>query len=353
MMMATPFRVALSRDVIRPNGEYGFGGVGVRLLQNAPDLDVEFFPTHPAIFSPSDIAGFGAMAILGGRVTAETLAGNERLSLVARFGVGYDNVDVPACTAAGVFLTITPDAVRRPMAVVNLTYLLALAGRLLEQDRLTREGRWGDKQDARGVGLVGKKFGTIGFGRIAQETHTISRPLGMRHIAHDPYANPEVAAAAGVELVDLETLLRESDFVVVAAALTDETRHLINAERLAMMKPTALLISTARGGLVDQAALYEALRDKRIAGAGLDVFEQEPVDPNEPILKLDNVIVTPHGLCWTDECERLMGEIVLQSIQEVAAGKIPTNVVNPEAAEHPGLKERLRQYRERTEREKA
>jgi D-3-phosphoglycerate dehydrogenase len=353
MTMATPFRVALSRDVIRPNGEYGFGGVGVRLLQNAPDLDVEFLPTHPAVFSPSDIAGFDAMAILGGRVTAETLAGNERLSLVARFGVGYDNVDVPACTAAGVFLTITPDAVRRPMAVVNLTYLLALAGRLLEQDRLTREGRWADKQDARGVGLVGKTFGTIGFGRIAQETHTISRPLGMRHIAHDPYANPEVAAASGVELVDLETLLRESDFVVVAAALTDETRHIINAERLAMMKPTALLISTARGGLVDQAALYEALRDKRIAGAGLDVFEQEPVDPNEPILKLDNVIVTPHGLCWTDECERLMGEIVLQSIQEVAAGKVPTNVVNPEAAEHPGLKERLRQYRERTEQAKA
>ncbi len=347
--MADPFRVALSRDFIRPNGELGFGGVGARLLQNTPGIEAVFLPTHPKAFSPADIAGFDALAMLGGQVTPETLAGNERLSLVARFGVGYDNVDVPACTAAGVFLTITPEAVRRPMAIVNLTFLVALAGRLLEQDRLTREGRWADKQDARGTGLVGKTFGTIGFGRIAQETHTITKPLGMRHVAHDPYANTGAAEAAGVELIDLETLLRESDFVVVAAALTDETHHLMNAERLAMMKPTAYLISTARGGLVDQGALYEALRDKRLAGAGLDVFEQEPVDPADPILKLDNVIVTPHGLCWTDECERIMGESVLRSIQEVAAGKTPANVVNPEAAENAGLQARLRHYRERME----
>jgi phosphoglycerate dehydrogenase-like enzyme len=346
-MMAEPFRVGLSRDFIRPNGELGFGGIGVKLLQATPGLEVEFLATHPKEFSPGDIAGFDALAILGGQVTPATLEGNERLALVARFGVGYDNVDVPACTASGVFLTITPEAVQRPMAVVNLTFILALAGRLLEQDRLTREGRWADKQDARGTGLVGKTLGTIGFGRIAQETHKISQPLGMRHGASDPYADPAVAAAAGVELIDLETLLQEADFVVVAAALTPETRHIINAERLALMKPTAFLISTARGPLVDQKALYEALRDKRIAGAGLDVFEVEPVDPNDPILKLDNVIVTPHALCWTDECERIMGESVLRSIQEVAAGKAPTNVVNREAAENPALKAKLQRYGER------
>jgi phosphoglycerate dehydrogenase-like enzyme len=171
----------------------------------------------------------------------------------------------------------------------------------------------------------------------------------MRHVAYDPYADPKVAEAAGVELVDLETLLREADFVTVAAALTPETRHIINAERLAMMKPTAFLISTARGPLVDQAALYEALRDKRIASAGMDVFEQEPVDPNDPILKLENVIVTPHALCWTDECEQIMGESVLRSIQEVAAGKVPTNVVNREAAENPAMQARLKRFAERME----
>src|SRR3954452_11203630 len=114
------------------------------------------------------------------------------------------------------------------------------------------------------------------------------------------------------------------------------------------MKPTSFLISTARGPLVDQVALYEALRDRRIAGAGLDVFEQEPVDPDDPILTLQNVVVTPHALCWTDECERIMGESVLRSIQEVAAGKVPTNVVNREAADTPAMQTKLRRYSERT-----
>ena len=344
--MTEPFRVGVTRDFILPSGKLGFGGVGVRLLEESPGIEVAFLPEHGKELTPADIAGFDAIGVLGPHVTAATLAGNERLALVARFGVGYDNVDVPACTAAGVFLTITPEAVRRPMAVVNLTFILALAGRLLEQDRLTREGRWAEKQEARGTGLIGKTLGTIGFGRIAQETHAITAPLGMRHIAYDPYVDPTVAEAAGVTLVDLETLLRETDFVVVAAALTPETRHLIDAERLALMKPTAYLISTARGPLVDQAALYEALRDKRIAGAALDVFEIEPVDPKDPILTLENVIVTPHALCWTDECERTMGESVLRSIQELRAGQAPANAVNPDAAEHPRMQERLRRNRE-------
>jgi D-3-phosphoglycerate dehydrogenase len=349
MAGSEPFRVGVTRDFIRPNGELGFGGAGVRLLEQAPGIEVTFLPEHGKELRPEEIAGFDALGVLGPRVTPETLKGNERLALVARFGVGYDNIDIPACTDCGVFLTITPEAVQRPMAVVNLTFMLALAGRLMEQDKLTREGRWADKQDARGTGLMGKTLGTIGFGRIAQETHRISQPLGMRHIAHDPYAPPTVAESEGVALVDLDTLVRESDFLVVAAAFTPETRHIVNAERLAMMKPTAFLISTARGGLVDQKALYEALRERRITGAGLDVFEQEPVDPDDPILKLENVIVTPHGLCWTDECEQIMGESVLRSIQAVAAGQTPEHVVNRDVIETSKVQEKLRRYRERTE----
>ena len=347
--MAEAFRVGITRDFIRPNGELGFGGAGVKLLEQTPGIEVLFLPEHGKELKPADIGGFDALGVLGPRVTPATLAGNERLALVARFGVGYDNIDIPACTENGIFLTITPEAVQRPMAVVNLTFILALAGRLLEQDRLTREGRWADKQDARGTGLVGKTLGTIGFGRIAQETHRISKPLGMRHIAFDPYALPTVAEAEGVELVDLEDLVRESDFLVVAAAYTPETRHIMNAGRLAMMKPTAYLISTARGGLVDQEALYGALRERRIAGAGMDVFEQEPVDPDDPILTLENVVVTPHGLCWTDECERIMGESVLRSIQAVAAGKTPEHVVNRDAIDSPKIQEKLRRYRKGTE----
>ncbi len=157
------FRVGITRDFIRPNGELGFGGAGVRLLEQTPGIEVTFLPEHGKELRPEDIAGFDALGVLGPRVTPATLEGNERLALVARFGVGYDNIDIPACTACGVFLTITPEAVQRPMAVVNLTFILALAGRLMEQDKLTREGRWADKQDARGTGLVGKTLGTIGF----------------------------------------------------------------------------------------------------------------------------------------------------------------------------------------------
>ena len=347
--MTEPFRVGVTRDFIRPDGSLGFGGHGVGLLSNTPGVEMVFMPEHPKEFRPQDITGFDAIGMLGGRVTPATLEGNERLTLIARFGVGYDNVDVAACTANGVLLTITPDAVRRPMAAVNLTYLLALASRIFEQDRLTREGRWADKQDARGVGLMGRTVGTIGFGNIAREFHTIAKPLDMRHIAHDPYGDPAAAAALDVELVDLERLLRESDFVVIACALTPETRHLLNAERLAMMRPTAYLISTARGPIVDQAALTEALQERRIAGAGLDVFEEEPVDPNDPILNLDNVIVSPHALCWTDECDRIMGESVLRSILDVAAGRVPANVVNREAIETPAVQEKLKRYREESQ----
>ncbi len=166
--MAEPFRVAMTRDVIRPDGSFGFGGVGVQLMQNTPGIEMVFFDKHPGAFTPEDLAGFDALAMLGGRITADSLKGNERLALIARFGVGYDNVDVDAATEAGVFLTITPEAVRRPMAVVNLTYLLTLASRIFEQNALTKAGRWADKQDARGVGLTGRTLGTIGFGQLTR-----------------------------------------------------------------------------------------------------------------------------------------------------------------------------------------
>lgn len=345
--MTEPFRVGIDPAIIRPDGSFGFGGGGAPLLQELPGFAVDFMPAHGKELLPEHVAGFDAILLLGAQVNAQTLEGNDRLALVARAGVGYDNVDVAACTAHGVLVTITPEAIRRPMAVVDLTFLLALSTRLLEQDRLTRAGRWAEKESVRGTGLVGKTVGTVGFGRIAQEFHAIAKPLGMRHVAADPYAEDATAAVAGVELVDLETLLRESDFVVVAAALTPETRLLLDAERLALMKPTAYLISTARGPIVDQAALTEILKERLIAGAGLDVFEEEPVDPHDPILALDNVVVTPHALCWTDECDRIMGESVVRSMQDVAAGRVPVNAVNRDDADTPRVQAKLKRLRER------
>ena len=161
----------------------------------------------------------------------------------------------------------------------------------------------------------------------------------MRHLAYDPYVQPR--DAAGFEPVDLETLLRASDFVCVCCNLTPETHHLLNAERLALMRPTAFLVNTARGPIVDERALTDVLRNRRILGAALDVFEQEPVDPSNPLLRLDNAIVAPHAVAWTDECFRGNGVSACRAILDVAAGRVPKFVVNRAALDHPKLQRRL------------
>ena len=184
-----------------------------------------------------------------------------------------------------------------------------------------------------GMGLSGRTLGIIGLGNIGREIIALSQPLGLRYLAFDPYATP-----GDVDLVDLDTLLRASDFVTVNCALTAETHHLLNRERLALMKPTAYLINTARGGIVDQAALTEALVARRIAGAALDVFEPEPIASSDPLLGLDNVILAPHAICWTDECFRGNGESACRAIVDVAHGRIPPYIVNRSALNHPKVR---------------
>jgi D-3-phosphoglycerate dehydrogenase len=339
------FRVGLTRDFLNQDGTPAFGDIGLDLLDAASGVEWEYLAENTRELRADQIRDYDALAVLAPRVTAATLEGAERLALIARYGVGYDSVDVEACTRHGVLLTITPDGVRRPMATVVLTYLLALSHRLLEQDRLTRAGGWTRKLEVMGTGLTGKTLGLIGLGNIGREVVKLAAPLELRFVAHDPYVDPAQAAAHGVDLVDLETLLRNADFVVTLCALTPATRHLLNAERLALMKPTAYLISVARGPIVDQAALTAALQERRIAGAGMDVFEQEPVDPNDPILSLGNVIVSPHALCWTDEWAYLSGQSACRAILEVAAGRVPNHVVNREAIETLSFQEKLARYR--------
>jgi D-3-phosphoglycerate dehydrogenase len=343
--MNQTFRVGVTRDFLRPDGTLGFGDIGLGLLKEARGVSHEFLAENTPELRADQVKDFDALLVLAPRVTAATLQNADRLTVVARFGVGYDNVDVEACTRSGVLLTITPDGVRRPVAVAALTFVLALSHKLLIKDRLTRAGRWTEKLDHMGTGVTGRTLGVIGLGNIGREVFALARPFGMRHLACDPYLSP--GTVEGVELVDLETLLRASDFVCVCCALTPETRHLIDAERLALMKPTACLVNVARGPIVDQQALTAALRDRRIQGAGLDVFEQEPVDPNDPLLTLENVIVSPHAICWTDECFLGNGRSACESILDVAAGRVPRHVVNRAALDHPRLQERLGQYRSR------
>jgi phosphoglycerate dehydrogenase-like enzyme len=347
--MAEPFRVGVTRDFLKPDGTLAHGDVGLGLLDEARGVEWGFLEVDTPELPAEHLRGYDALLVLAPRVTAASLEGADRLALLARFGVGYDSVDVPACTARDVLLTITPDGVRRPVAAAVMALLLALTHKLLVKDRLTREGRWAEKLDHMGQGVTGRTLGIIGLGNIGRDIVTLARPFGMRFLAFDPYLTPEQGAAAGAELVDLSELLRRSDYVSVNCALTPETRHLLDARRLALMKPTAYLINTARGPIVDQRALYEALRDGRLAGAGLDVFEQDPVDPGDPILTLDSVIVAPHAICWTDECFLGIGRSACESILDVAAGRVPRYVVNREALDRPALREKLRRYGARSE----
>jgi D-3-phosphoglycerate dehydrogenase len=288
-------------------------------------------------------ARYDAIYVNIARVPAAAVARSDcRLRVVARHGVGYDTVDVPAMTRAGIVVTNTPTAMPRPVATTALTFVLALAGKLMLKDRLTRTGRWHERMDNMGMGLTGRTLGVIGAGRIGQEILRMARTFDLKLIAADPVVDAIEIGYTGARKVDLPTLLEEADFVVVCCVLNERTRHLIGARELALMRPDAYLINVARGPVIDEPALIAALRERRIAGAALDVFEQEPVDPNNPLLAMDNVIVTPHSLCWTDECFHNMAATGLTSIVDALGGRKPTFVVNPEVLSHERVKTWLR-----------
>ena len=329
------FRVAIDGDFVKPDGSPAYPMFDLAPLHAHPGVEV----AHVAlgkVASASALAGFDALILLGNRFAPDSVPADGRLSIVARFGVGYDTVDVPACTGAGIALTITPDGVRRPVAVAILTLLFALTGKLFIKDKLTREGAAGyaRRGDHMGVGLMGRTLASVGIGNIGAELFRLAAPFGMRFIAHDPFASPDLARDLGITLVDLETVFREGDFVSVSCPLTPQTHHLVNAARLALMKPTAYLINTARGPIVDQAALTKVLQEGRIAGAGLDVQEQEPPDIDDPLLRLDNVILAPHALCWTDQCFAGIGASAVRSVLDVADGHIPRGLVNRPVLDH-------------------
>ena len=326
------FKLGIVRDVLNAAGEPSFGMAALEVLKGNPALDWEYTAESVKEITPELAARYDGLYVNSSRVSAATFArGDSRLRIVARHGVGYDSVDVAALSAKGVVLTNTPIAIRRPVAVATLTMLFALAGRLFAKDRITRAGRWLERNDLMGTGLVGRTLGIVGGGGIGQELLRVSAPFSMRRIVADPYANQTALQALDAMVVPLERLMRESDFVVVACLLTEETRHLIGAPQFALMKPGAYFINVARGPIVDEEALTETLRAGRIAGAGLDVFEQEPVDPANPLLAMDNVIVTPHALCWTDECFHAIATSGLQGVVDFSLGRRPAHIVNPEA----------------------
>ena len=344
--MADKFRVALSKDFLTAEGEPLFPMFDRTPLDEDPDIEWRYLENGEGPVDAAELAGHDALILLAQRFDRSSVPGDGRLAMVARFGVGYDTVDVPACSDNGIALVITPDGVRRPVAVAIIALILAVTGKLLVKDRLTREGPPGfaRKGAYMGSGLVGKTLGSVGIGNIGAEMFRMAKPFDMRFIAHDPYADPAVAAALDVQLVDLDTLCREADILAVNCPLSDETHRIVDARLIASMKPTAYLVNTSRGGTVDQKALTEALQEGRIAGAGLDVLDPEPPAPDDPILTLDNVVLAPHALAWTDQCFAGIGAADVAAAKALKRGEEPRGIVNGDIRDDAAWRAKLARY---------
>ncbi|MBI2467101.1 MAG: C-terminal binding protein [Candidatus Rokubacteria bacterium] len=268
-----------------------------------------------------------ALLIQYGDVSRRVIEGLPRLRVVVRYGVGVDGIDVEAATARGIPVVNVPDYGTDEVANHAVALLLALARKLARLDRQTRAGRWNVFEVGPVTRLVGRAVGILGCGRIGRAVSRKLAGFDVRLLACDPYIT---AFPPGVEPVPFERLLAESDYLTIHCPLNAETRHLIGAAALARLKPTAVLINTARGGIVDTAALTEALEGGRLAGAGLDVLEQEPLDPASPLLRMEQVIVTPHAAWYSEEGRSDLKRRVAEETVRVLRGERPINCVNPE-----------------------
>ena len=316
-------------------------------FSHIPNITVAPIPARPDnIALLEDIDQFDAIFALATKFTAQSVANAKRLALISRWGVGYDMIDVPALTEAGIALAITPGAVRRPVAEAILALLFALTTNLVIQDKLVRQGGWRGQLPSLGRNMKGRVLGSVGCGNIAGELFSMSRSLGFgRLIAHDPFITTAQAAALGVELVPLEEVFAQSDFVTINLPLSAPTKGLIGFELLRKMKPTAYLINTSRGPIVNEADLVFVLEQRMIAGAGLDVFEQEPLPASSKLHKLDNVILAPHALAWTEELARDNSMEACDNILMLHSGQVPASLVNREVTAQPQFQMKLEAFR--------
>ncbi|MCC6943105.1 MAG: D-glycerate dehydrogenase [Thermomicrobiales bacterium] len=274
----------------------------------------------------------GAIVLVTDPIGAELLDAEPQLRVLSQFAVGYDNIDLAAATARGVAVCNTPGVLTETTADLAWALLMASARRVVEGADYVRAGKWQTWGPTllMGADVHHATLGIVGFGRIGKEVAKRGRGFDMRILAFDTMPDEKAAADLGIELVDLETLLRESDFVSLHCALTEETRHLIDAEALALMKPTAVLINAARGPVVDTDALVDALKTGAIAGAGLDVTDPEPIPADHPLVGLQNVVIVPHIASASIATRGKMAEMAAQNLLAVLRGERPAHIVNPD-----------------------
>ena len=299
------------------------------IVTAAPDL-------KPETVLPLLKDAHGLILRTGITISRDLIAAANELLVISRTGGGLDNVDVKAATEKEIIVTSNLGVNTVSVAEHVLSMILALSKRLILLDTAVRNGNFNIRYQNLPRDIHGKTIGLLGFGRIGYEIGQTCRQIfGMRIIACDPYLTDEKKAECRnwVEIIELDELLSESDVISIHVPLTDKTRHLVDAAEIALMKPDALLINTSRGGVVNETALAAALQNDKLAGAGLDVFSEEPVPAGNPLLKLDNVILTPHTAALTRECVTRMATEAANCVLDVFAGREPQNVANRQILE--------------------
>ncbi len=270
------------------------------------------------------------------RIDPPILDAAKKLKIVASMSVGFDHIDLDAATKLGILATHTPGVLTEAVADETLGLMLAVSRRLVEGDRYVRDGSWKLKWSPMlmvGRDVYSKTLGIYGLGRIGIAVAKRAKGFGMRIVYYDAFRNPDAEKSLGIEFRSKEEVIRESDYLSVHVPLLPETRNSISTKEFEMMKPAAYLINTARGGVVDEKALIEALRTGRIAGAGLDVFEREPVDVDNPLLKMKNVVVEPHLASGSIESRTAMAVLAAQNLVAGLNGEVPPNLVNKQVLE--------------------
>ncbi|WP_031500475.1 2-hydroxyacid dehydrogenase [Bryobacter aggregatus] len=342
MSVTKSFTIGVSHDfAVDAKGHYE--AAIEEICAQHPSLQFELMPfAEEDTPTAAQLDQYDGILALATRLNRTNLTGLRRLAVVSRWGVGYDRIDTEALTDAGIMLAITPNAVRRPVAEAAIALIFACSLKLVTQHKIVESGRWRSSLPGLGRNIAGRTLGSIGLGNIAGEMFRMSSSLGFgRMIATDPFASAAAARKLGVEMVSLPDLFRESDFLCVNCSLSAGTKGIVSRDMLKLMKRTAFLINTARGPLVDEAALTEALREDWIAGAGLDVFETEPLPLDAPIRNCRNVILAPHSLAWTEELARDNSRESCANLLAIAQGRLPGGIVNRDVIDHPLFQAKL------------
>ena len=340
------FRVGFSADFRDEDGKLLFPDIGLSSLTGVPAISHEFVREYTAEYLPEQLRNYDALISLKPRITSASLQGVERLCVIGRCGVGYDNVDLAACTEHDIAVFITPTGVVKPVAESIILFILALSHNLVLKDRMVRQGRWAESTRQLGREPRGRVVGTVGLGNIACEAVRMLKVFDVaQFLAFDPYPIPGRAEDLGVRLVELDKLLEQSDYVLINCPLTPQTRGLIGKRELQLMNSNAVLINTARGPIIDEAALIDVLMSGKIRAAALDVFEKEPLPVNSPLMSMNNVVLTSHSIAWTEELFRDMGRLDCEGALAVYRGEAPRDVVNREVLRHPGFLQKLERYK--------